>query len=168
MILGVMSDTHGNALLMNQVAAVLKDRFGAAIIIHAGDNYEDGQALEWAGYSVRRVPGLSCDAYFNGAPRTFVEDFDGVTVACAHADHDLRARERAAAVVITGHTHVASLERLGRSLYLNPGHLKSSFDRGRRPSFAVVRIGETEVHASIHETDGALRAELRVSRDLIG
>jgi putative phosphoesterase len=165
MILGVMSDTHGNRRLMCEVAATMEAAHGATVIFHLGDDYDDGEALARAGHTVRRVPGLWCAAYRDGRiPRRLLETLDGVTVACAHAEKDLRHTERAAAVILTGHTHRAAVCLLGRSLYVNPGHLAATRNRGQRASYAVVDIGPETVRAAIHEATGRVRTEIIVER----
>ncbi len=171
MILGAMSDTHGNIELMLEVAGDMAGLFQAKVIFHLGDDYRDADELIAAGYRVRRVPGLWCAEYHdNHIPKRLVEEFDGIQVACAHADRDLRYPERAAGVVLTGHTHKAQVLLLGRSLYVNPGHLKSgSASRSERPSYAVIEIGRTEIRASIHETaNGAVRDSVVVPRNKVG
>ena len=165
MILGVMSDTHGNRKLMFQVADLMEAALDAAIIIHLGDDYTDAQALAMAGHTVRMVPGLWCEAYHNGRiPKRGVESFEGLKVAWAHADRDLRFTERAAAVILTGHTHTAVIHRIGPCIYLNPGHLKAGSDRDEAPSFGVVNITDATVRCAIHEVTGAVRTEVTASR----
>lgn len=160
-----MSDTHGNVGLMFEVADLLTKRFAAAWIYHAGDDYVDAETLDHAGYKVRAVPGLWCSEYSRGrVPRHIVDHFDGVSIAMAHAEKDLRGAALAADVVITGHTHRARLERLGGSIHLNPGHLKAPTDRGERASFAVLDIAAGETRASIFELDGSVRDTLTLAR----
>jgi len=170
MVIGVMSDTHGNRRLMHKVAADMTGRFRAEIVFHLGDDYEDALELEAFGYPVRMVPGLWCPQYDDArVPTQMIEDVAGLTVACAHADKDLGYRERAAAIVLTGHTHEASLAVLGRSLYVNPGHLKSRVSRGEPASFALVEIAPAEVRATIIEaaTD-VVHDEIVVDRARLG
>lgn len=164
-ILGIISDTHGNRGLMFDAVLWLVEKIGAEWVYHAGDNYEDAQELDYAGYKVRAVPGLWCPQYTDGrAPRRILDRYDGVRVAMAHAAKDLRSVERAADVVITGHTHRAALEKVGRSLYVNPGHLRGDVDRGERGSFASVEIVAEEIRAAIHELDGSERMRVMVAR----
>jgi predicted phosphodiesterase len=161
-----MSDTHGNSRLMHEAADAMIERFKAETIFHLGDDYRDADDLFACGYTVYRVPGLWCPEYQNGRiPKRLIVTFDGIRVACAHADKDLRFEERASEIILTGHTHVANIAIFGKSLYLNPGHLKSPMGRGERASYAVIEIGEEAIHASIHEigTDET-RTELTVSR----
>ncbi|MDZ4859070.1 MAG: YfcE family phosphodiesterase [Candidatus Hydrogenedentes bacterium] len=166
MIIGVMSDTHGNLRLMHQAADQMKALHQADLIIHVGDDYADAQALAMAGHNVRMVPGLWCDAYNNPRiPNRIVVECDGITISAAHADKDLRAAELSATIVLTGHTHVAKIEKLGRSLHVNPGHLKNAkLDRGQRPSFAVIETSKDEIEVSILELDSVVRLSVRSSR----
>lgn len=164
MILGVIGDTHGNLALMFQAADVLAE-LGAEWIYHTGDDYDDARQLDHAGYKVRAVPGLWCPEYTsNRSPRCIVDRIDGVSIAMAHAQKDLHAAELSADVIITGHTHRGAIERLGASLYVNPGHLKAPVDRGERPSFATLRIEPRSVRALLCELDGTVRQEVAMER----
>lgn len=152
MILGVMSDTHGNSELMHVAAVTLTRVHGADVLFHLGDDYRDAVELSRMGYDVRMVPGLWCPEYRDGRiPKRLVETIDGLDVACAHADKDLRHVERAASIVLTGHTHAANVARIGRTLYINPGHLTARVNRGQPATYAVVLINTDDVAASIHE-----------------
>ena len=170
MILGAMSDTHGNRKLMHRVADEMRDRFRTDVIYHLGDDFRDGEELDFAGHRVRRVPGLWCPEYHQ--PRVLkrlLDEVDGLRVACVHAEKDLRAVDRAAEIVLFGHTHTAEIVKLGRTLYVNPGHLKAPVSRGERASFAIVEIGPEEVRAAIHEASGGIRREiLKVNRTELG
>jgi uncharacterized protein len=160
MMLGVMSDTHGNVALMHQIADRMVTDFGVDTILHLGDDYRDAEQLEMAGHDVRIVPGLWCDEYHSPRVSKWLEErFDGVRIAGCHADKDLRARDRAADIVLTGHTHQATIERIGHTLYVNPGHLKRARDRGERPSFALIDIGDATITVKIVEVDGTVRRE---------
>ena len=169
MIIGVISDTHGNLNMMRQVVRAILSDHRAEVLYHLGDDYTDADELVYSGYEVRRVPGLWCPAYQDGTPKRLTETFDGIRIACAHADRDLRHTERSASVVLVGHTHKASIELLGRSLYVNPGHLKSPLSRGEHASFALIDIRPDEVRVRIHEAlDGLLRFQVIVERERLG
>ena len=166
MILGVMSDTHGNLRLMQDTAQAMRERFNTEAIFHLGDDYRDPEGLIKAGFTIYRVPGLWCPEYQDPhISKRFVDTFDGVSIACAHADKDLRYTERAAAIVLTGHTHAARIELLGESLYINPGHLKEPVCRNERASYAVIEISSDSVRAVIREiVTHKIRSEMRVPR----
>jgi len=77
-IIGVISDTHGNRTLMHAVADRIRATERADFIIHLGDNYSDAEELADAGHAVRMVPGLQCDAYHDHlVPIVIDEAFDG-------------------------------------------------------------------------------------------
>ena len=169
MVLGVMSDTHGNAALMHEVAETMVAQFAIELIWHLGDDYVDAAALVLAGHTIRRLPGLWCPEYHDSRiPRRLLEACDGVTVAGAHAQKDLRHTERAAAVILTGHTHQAAIDLIGRSLLVNPGHLAKHASRGERASYAVIDIRPKSIRASIRELSGTIRIERTVARSKLG
>lgn len=165
MIFGVMSDTHGNLVLMHRVAGLLLDRLHAERIYHLGDDYRDAEDLMLHGLPVRAVPGLWCDEYHHPRiAKRLVEDIDGLTLVAVHADKDLRPIDLDADIVMTGHTHQAALERVGGALRLNPGHLKTARSRDAAPSFAWVEVLPDRVEARIHEIDGKTRFEIALPR----
>lgn len=166
MIIGVMSDTHGNRRLMHQVADLMKRTFQVELIVHVGDDYPDAQELRLIGHNVRMVPGLWCEEYHDPrVPKRLYIECDGISLSAAHAEKDLGAAELRATVVLTGHTHVAKIEKVGRSLHVNPGHLKHpKLDRGQAPSFAIITTSDESVHVAIRELDGAVRKHVSVPR----
>ena len=165
MIIGVLSDTHGNRRLMHRVADLMAARFDVGLFFHLGDNYDDAEELAAYGHEVRRVPGLWCREYHDPkTPNRVDETIEGATCCAMHAEKDLRAVDRGADIVLLGHTHEARIEAIGPSLWVNPGHLKAKPDRGRPPSFATVTIEPGRLRAAIHETDGRVRMEQTVPR----
>lgn len=169
MVIGVISDTHGHRQLMHNVAGVLEQELGASVIYHLGDDYDDARELIDFAHEVRAVPGLWCPQYHDGRiPKRLLDTYDGVTVAACHADQDLTAKERAAAVILNGHTHQPKLDKLGRSLYVNPGHLRKGTSRGSPASFATLDIREDTVRAAIHALDGTVRTEMTVPISELG
>lgn len=158
MILGVISDTHGNRSFMEAAAHALLATHQSDVLLHLGDNYDDGEALARLAPEVRLVPGLWCDAYRDGAIRNVVsESFGALRIAYAHADHDLMGAAAAARLALFGHTHVACIEPRAGTVWVNPGHLKARIDRGQRASYATVRIDDATFEVSIFEFTGALR-----------
>lgn len=166
MVIGVISDTHGNRVLMQRIAAQILKLHRADLLLHLGDDYADGEELSAGGFPVRYVPGLWCDEYGNGrTPKVLMDTYEGLTLAFAHAREDLhKSAGHTAQLQCVGHTHQAAVVRQGKSLLINPGHLKSRTDRGQRASYAIVDLGPETVRAAIHELDGKIRQELTVLR----
>ena len=110
MILGVMSDTHGNLALMFRAADLLRDRFGASVLAHLGDDWEDAEVLAAAAPEVWAVPGLWCDAFRDWRiPNARRETADGLVVALAH-DEGTLARESAGAHILRVVCHAVKID----------------------------------------------------------
>ncbi len=160
MILGVISDTHGNLPMMLAAADALTRQHGAELILHLGDDYADALALRDAGFPVRMVPGLWCPEYRNPRiPNLIAATFEGVTMAFCHADQDLQGPARQAAIIAMGHTHTAEIRRVGRTVFFNPGHLKAAVHRGRPASYGLIQIDADRVILRIYGLDGRPRME---------
>lgn len=165
MIIGVISDTHGNMKLAHAAADRIRGVEKADLLLHLGDNYPDAEELGVAGHPIRMVPGLWCAQYRDHrVPKTIVDTVDDLSFAMLHADQDLGPRERSAALIMSGHTHVAKIEPSGNHVYMNPGHLKSMMDRGQRPSYAIIETNPDEIRISIKELDGTTRLQRTFAR----
>jgi putative phosphoesterase len=155
MIVGVMSDTHRNGTLMHMALDAMVAKQGVERVLHLGDDFEDAQQLEGSGTPTIAVPGLWCREYGDPShPKARLEELDGWRVAMAHADKDLAHLIARAHIVLTGHTHRASLAMENGRLRLNPGHLKGGASRGQEPSYASLALEPDAVTASIHRLDG--------------
>ena len=165
---GVMSDTHGNHAFGNRAAERMTDA-GAEFIYHLGDDYEDAELLRFAGFDVRAVPGLWCEAYRNGTVPKIIEDHaEGVSLACAHTLEDLKKHGVNAALYFFGHTHTAIAECHGEVLHVNPGHLKRDIDRGENASYALADIDAEYIAIAIHELAGGERFRHVLQRSALG
>jgi len=164
-ILGVISDTHGNHAFMTRAADRLFDEIGAELLIHLGDDYADAELLRLSGRAVKAAPGLWCPEYRRaGIARRLDERIGGLHVVAAHADKDLHPTDVDADIVLTGHTHRAALQRVGHALHVNPGHLKAAVDRRQPATFASIAIEDDHVEARIHGLDGTVLQRLRIDR----
>ena len=165
MILGVMSDTHGNTPMMFSAAHRMVEDHRADVLIHLGDDYCDGELLRGFAPRVLYVPGLWCPEYRRKTvEKGFTLVFNGISVSAAHTFEDIPAKGWRYGIVLTGHTHHAVIERDGRLVHINPGHLKALTNRGERAAYAIIEIGDAEVHAALHEYDGTVRSETRIPK----
>ena len=169
MILGVMSDTHGNVRLMHRVADLLSQKFSAEIIIHLGDDYADAGQLEMAGYAVWAVPGLWCPEYHSyRVPKARVETVLGRRIGFAHSERDIDLVRPGTDLLLTGHTHAARITLEQGAVSMNPGHLRRPTDRGEHASFGLITLSGQETLCAIHEADGNLRLQRRYERGPAG
>lgn len=158
MILGVLSDTHGNHALMAKVAEHLVKHMKATHLIHLGDDWEDKTTLEYQGYSVSGVPGLWCSEYMERhIPKIRQDVFCGLCIAYAHDPQLLCDPDSNVELLLAGHTHTWCIEMRHGIPFMNPGHLKSLKDRGREATYGVVTINEKEFLIQIMGLDGQER-----------
>ena len=117
-VLGVISDTHG--LLRPEAIEALR---GVDRIVHAGDVC--GRAVLEALSLLGRVDAVrgnnDRDPFGRTLPATLDLAIEGVRVHVLHDRSDLAAAGATADVVISGHSHRANIERVGGTLYVDPG-----------------------------------------------
>ena len=150
MLIGVISDTHG--LLRPEAVAALR---GVEHILHAGD-VGDSAILD----ALREIAPVTAirgnvDASGAGAklPATDVVELGGRLFYLVHSVHDLDINPVAAgvAMVVSGHSHKASVQVRDGVIYFNPG------SAGPRRFSLPVTVGfvtvEDGVEASVLELD---------------
>jgi hypothetical protein len=148
MLIGVISDTHG--LLRPEAVAALH---GVEHILHAGDvgNIAILDALR----EIAPVTAIRGNVDISGAcaelPATDVVELGGRLFYLVHSVHDLDINPVAAgvAMVVSGHSHKASVEVRDGVIYFNPG------SAGPRRFSLPVTVGfvtvEDGVEASVME-----------------
>jgi hypothetical protein len=167
MLVGVVSDTHGNLTGVRQLISHLDSR-GITTVLHLGDDYGDLDVLELAGYRVLGVPGVYCPEYSQDKiPNRLVVELNGVKLFLTHTpqrhrldapgDPDPETQSGQVPVVLYGHTHAPAIEERQGTLWVNPGHLRHRDDRGHPPTFAVMSLAPARVCIEIRRlADGHL------------
>ncbi len=148
MLIGVISDTHG--LLRPEAVAALR---GVEHILHAGD-VGDSAILD-ALREIAPVTAIRGNVDVSGAcaelPATEVVELGGRLFYLVHSVHDLDINPAAAAVamVVSGHSHKASVQVRDGVVFFNPG------SAGPRRFSLPVTVGfvtvEDGVEASVME-----------------
>ena len=148
MLIGVISDTHG--LLRPEAVAALR---GVEHILHAGD-VGDIAILD-ALREIAPVTAIRGNVDVSGAcaelPATDVVELGGRLFYLVHSVHDLDINPVAAgvAMVVSGHSHKASVQVRNGVIYFNPG------SAGPRRFSLPVTVGfvtvEDGVEASVME-----------------
>ncbi len=140
----VLSDSHGE--LHGMRLAYRREQ--PDYVLHLGDYFADGQALqeEFPEMRLVQVAG-NCDAYCFSpkAAATRILPFGGLTVYMTHGHRqhvklglmnlDYAAREARADLALFGHTHEPYCEKIDGLWLLNPGTCQNS-----RGSYGVVTI----------------------------
>jgi len=137
LLIGILSDTHGRAETAAAAISLLRSR-GAEFFIHCGDVGDESVLDQLAGLSAAfvwgntdwdRVPlkryaeqlGIAC----HGAMADLT--LGGKRIAVHHGDDSRTMRqildEQQFDYLLHGHTHEKRLERIGRTLIINPGAL---------------------------------------------
>ena len=157
MLLGILSDTHGNVEAIQEVAR----RFLAAKVnqvLHLGDDYLDVLFLEAVKLKVLAVPGLYCPEYRDPAiPNRRIENLEGVKILMTHSPGaskfdqpgDLDPEGAPADIVLYGHTHIPSIQEKQGVLWVNPGHLRAHDRRGYPFSYALMHLAPPKVDIKI-------------------
>ncbi len=164
MRIAVMSDTHGNMKLFQDMVDLATEQLKVKAVWHLGDNYEDCDSVDLRGRYVVRIPGIYHPGYRNGSiDSTLSIPFDPFNFLLVHDPEDARGMVLADSnVVLHGHTHAprCSVDQRGR-LYLNPGHLKSQRDRGYDASFMVLTINSGLLVVEHYLSDGVCESDRR-------
>ncbi len=148
MLIGVISDTHG--LLRPEAVAAMR---GVEHILHAGDVGE--MAIIDALREIAPVTAIRGNIDVSGAcaelPATDVVELGGKLFYLVHSVHDLDINPAAAgvAMVVSGHSHKASVAVRDGVVYFNPGSAgPKRFSLPVTVGFVTVEDG---VEASVRE-----------------
>lgn len=163
MIIGVMSDSHGNIENLKKAAEALT-KMGAKYLIHLGDDYDDVSKVQPTSVEWIRIPGVFSDYYKDpNIVNRPVKRFENIDFLLSHTpskhENDLPADPDPVEMtasgkvrgVFHGHTHIPRIELVGKTIWLNPGHLKDEDKKGYPPSFAAIAIEAGRISARIME-----------------
>ena len=149
---GVISDTHGQ--LHPSVGTLFR---GVDLIIHAGDVCGHGVLEGLREIAPLRAVAGNCDDPCDvpGLPGFDQFIVAGAQVALIHNINKLSINPSASnlRVVVYGHTHVATVERVDGVLYVNPGSAGPP-RFGRPRSVAILQISASEITAEVVEFAG--------------
>lgn len=157
MLIGIISDTHGDLHATEQAVRVF-ERLGVDVVLHCGDIGSAAVVPLFSAWPTHFVLGnvdrhdVVRDAILE-AGQTFHDRFgtlelEGRRIALLHGDDATRLSETVQSgqwdLVCHGHTHSASQSLRGETLVLNPGATartpQSSVATVRLPSLAVTPI----------------------------
>jgi uncharacterized protein len=141
MRIGVISDTHGEV-----PGAALEAFAGVDRILCAGDIGTYEALLELSEIAPVTAVAGNTDRYSLGVdlPPTANVELGGVRVLVVHDARNVpRPLPPGVRVVVSGHTHVASVAERDGVLWLNPGSA-SRPRSGDDPSVAILTIGDAE------------------------
>lgn len=127
MIIGVISDTHGDA---ESIKKAVKKLDSADMWLHAGDYSQDARHIELCA----SVPVVAVAGNCDGQTTARVDEFINVSGKTLWITHGHRYRVKhgldqlvywgqqyEADIIVYGHTHVADIKWQQKTLILNPG-----------------------------------------------
>jgi putative phosphoesterase len=157
MRIGIVSDTHGNRLMVNLALAELRQR-GITTLLHCGDIDDPETVALFRGFTMHFVFG-NCDMDHAALREAMDEigatlhdhfgsvELEGVKLAFTHGDNKtlMRDVERSGYYdfLFYGHTHQAEEHRHGPTRLINPGALH----RARLKTFLVLDLASQEVES---------------------
>ncbi|HHY76392.1 MAG TPA: metallophosphoesterase [Firmicutes bacterium] len=153
MLIGILSDTHGN---LSRLEACIQAMPDVELLLHAGDFYEDARKVGASlGIRVVAVTG-NCDYMVKGPSEEMLAvGSRRIYLTHGHLYHvkrDLtllvqRSKALGADVTVFGHTHVPVVFRREGILFVNPGSPHSPREAG--PSFALLDVTRSGISAEI-------------------
>jgi uncharacterized protein len=155
MRIGIVSDTHGNRLMVSLALAQLRQR-DITTVLHCGDIDDPDTVKLFRGFTMHFVFG-NCDSDRAALRQSMTDigatlhdhfgsvELEGVKLAFTHGDDKVLMRdvERSGYYdfLFYGHTHEAEEHRSGPTRVINPGALH----RARPKSFVVLDLKIQEV-----------------------
>lgn len=152
----IMSDTHG---LTKEIERI-KKRHTCDLMIHCGDSelVSDASVLK----DVEVVKG-NCDVGKGFLEEKVIDLNNGITCFVTHGHlYDVkeslqrlsyRSEELAVNFCFFGHTHIAGSETIGKTVFINPGSLKSPRNSNEK-TYAILEIEDTNFNLIFYNDNG--------------
>jgi len=152
----IVSDSHG---LDQELLTIFNRHQEADVAFHCGDSQltRDAESL----YPYRVVKG-NCD-YGNDFPADVVEELGPFRVLCVHGHRqDVKysldqlvhhADQKAAAIVLYGHSHVAKAEQRDGKLFINPGSIRMPRHRPEK-TYALLTVENNQFTVDFYDLTG--------------
>ena len=160
----IVSDNHGNRQVIEQLFAHYKNEVDE--IIHCGDSELPSSDPLWQGVHV--VTG-NCD-YDSGyqTSLTIETPLDRILVTHGHLYDvrfglhrlSLKSLEEKANLVFFGHTHMIGCEKVGNTLFLNPGSIAQPRGPIQEKSYCIVESTEDAWKIQYYRADFTILPEL--------
>jgi uncharacterized protein len=163
MRIGVISDTH-IPVFLSGIPTDVKNVFATCdMIVHAGDIVEEGVIDELRKIAeTKAVHGnMDSDSLKRNLPASIVFDAGGKKIGLTHGKGTgkgvlewVRAQFRGDLdIIIFGHSHTPLNEKIGNTLFFNPGSATDTVFSGKR-TYGIITIDGEEARGEIFEISG--------------
>ena len=152
----IVSDSHG---LESELLTIVERHPEAEVAYHCGDSQLT--RMDESLYPYRVVKG-NCD-YGNDFADEVLESFGAVKLLCVHGHRqDVKysldqlvhhADQKAAQVVLYGHSHVAKAEQKDGKLFINPGSIRMPRHRPEK-TYAILTLEEDAYSVDFYDLTG--------------
>lgn len=157
--IGILSDTHSSTCDESFQKRVSYAFAGCEVIIHAGDLTDISILSAFAGKEVYAVHGNMCtNATRKALPEQRTIIVEGYSIGICHGAGDRHNIEDRmfdlfplTDCIIYGHTHRPVCHTINSTHIINPGSFQSTGRYGAPGTYALLKIDDTGLHASIHE-----------------
>lgn len=134
MLLGVLSDSHDNVPLIKKAIQVLKEK-GTELVLHAGDyvapfaakvileSFEQFLGVFGNNDGEKLILNKISNGNIKEGPRVEIVKDKRIFLAHDLSYWESLARSGDFDLIVSGHTHIAEIKRLGNTLIMNPGEL---------------------------------------------
>ncbi|MDW2884092.1 metallophosphoesterase family protein [Exiguobacterium artemiae] len=152
----IVSDSHG---LDQELLTIFNRHQEADFAFHCGDSQLTGTTESL--YPYRVVKG-NCD-YGNDFPDEVTEELGSFRVLCVHGHRqDVKysldqlvhhADQKAASIVLYGHSHVAKAEQRDGKLFINPGSIRMPRHRPEK-TYALLTVENNQFTVDFYDLTG--------------
>lgn len=136
----VVSDSHGNFSLLNEIAL---NNFNVSIFYHLGDS-------ELPEYMLHSYCGVKGNCDFNSLPNRKDVEIKGIKIHLEHGDNFLfkqnpeeYVKNQDCDIFLFGHTHKKLATKVGNTYVFNPGSLTRPRD-SKKGSYLIIDIEENK------------------------
>ncbi len=163
-LIGILSDTHVNSPSSWFIEQAERAFRNCSVILHAGDLTEVSILGIFKHKVVHAVHGNMCEASScHNLPVKSHITIDGFRIGLCHgagARHNIEERmwELFPDVdcIVYGHTHIAVIHRLGKTLFINPGSFSTTGRYGAQGSYAILETSTEGLNASLFQLPGVV------------
>ncbi|MDK9705887.1 MAG: metallophosphatase family protein [Desulforhopalus sp.] len=156
--IGILSDTHISTITDDFLHQCTTAFDQCETVIHAGDLIDISILAAFRGKELHAVCGNSCNNLTKLAlPKEKSIRIHGFLFGITHGSGSRQNikdrvfdRFPTAECIIYGHTHVASLHKIGNTLLVNPGSFQGTGKFGCSGTYAILKIDSQGIHPSIH------------------